>query len=132
MAPAGHTSLLVEVPCYRADEVSAMSDTELIDKIVAKLTQIGWLSQSDIVDACVTDLKYAYPILEVNGEQRVKTAMSWLGQFRNLSLAGRNGLFAYSHLHDMIRNGRDVIDSILDSPSPKQAGRSVRDSLVMA
>ena len=115
MAPRGHTSLLVEVPCSRTDEVSGMSDAELTDKVVAKLTQIRWLSQSDIVDACVTDIKYAYPILEVNGEQRVQVAMSWLGQFRNVSLAGRNGLFGYSHLHDMIRNGRDVIGSLIDA-----------------
>jgi protoporphyrinogen oxidase len=98
-----------------------MSHTELTDKVVAKLTQIRWLSQSDIVDACVTDLKYAYPILEVNGEQRVKTAVSWLGQFKNVSLAGRNGLFAYAHLHDMIKNGADIIDSIMDDTGVRRS-----------
>ena len=37
-----------------------------------------------------------------------------LGRFRNLWLSGRNGRFAYTHLHDQVRLGHDLVSSFAE------------------
>ena len=37
-----------------------------------------------------------------------------LGRFRNLWLSGRNGRFAYTHLHDQVRLGHQLVSSFAE------------------
>ena len=36
--------------------------------------------------------------------------MAHLGSFRNLAFSGRSGRFAYSHVHDLMKWGRQIVD----------------------
>jgi hypothetical protein len=51
-------------------------------------------------------------VLDVGYERRVEGVADYLGRFHNLLTSGRNGRFAYTHLHDMMRWGHDLVASL--------------------
>ena len=113
MAPSGKTSLVVEIPCHREDEIWGLDDTGLSNLVANKLIDIGWIQQNEIIDHWCGRLNYAYPILELGFEDKVAQIFDWLDRFENLSLSGRNGKFAYTHLHDMMRFGKEIVEEHL-------------------
>jgi protoporphyrinogen oxidase len=54
---------------------------------------IRWIKKEDIIDSFVYRIKYAYPILEMNIEDKLETIRNYLHSFPNLWLSGRNGKF---------------------------------------
>lgn len=109
MAPPGKTSLIAEVPCQNEDEVWKLSDAALVQHVSRKLCDICGIKQAEILDQCVIRLGHAYPILEQGFEEKVQKIFTFLQNFDNLKLAGRNGKFTYTHIHDMMRFGKEVI-----------------------
>ena len=110
MSPFGKTSLVVEIPCQLDDAVWGFNDSQLVDMVVGKLIEIGWLTKDEVIDSWCGRMNYAYPILELGFEEKVAEIMAWLDRFENLDLSGRNGKFAYTHLHDMMRFGKDIAE----------------------
>lgn len=116
MSPQGKTSLVTEIPCQSDDQFWRATDQELIRLVSAYLTQIGWFKKSEIIDASVTKLSRAYPILEVGYVEKVKKVSAFLKTFSNLKVSGRNGKFVYTHIHDMMNFGREVIEDYTFEP----------------
>ena len=113
MSPAGKTSLVVEIPCHREDAIWGLENAELIDLVTQKLVEIGWIKAEEVIDSWCGRLNFAYPILELGFEDKVAQIMDWLDRFDNLRLSGRNGKFAYTHLHDMMRFGKAIVEEQL-------------------
>jgi len=111
MAPPHQTSAVVELPCQADDAAWALEDDELVELVSAHLERIGLLRRVEIADAVVRRISHAYPILEVSFERRVAQLSAHLSGFANLKLAGRSGLFEYTHIHDLIRLGKELADS---------------------
>jgi protoporphyrinogen oxidase len=86
-----------------------MEDRRLIRAVRSHLTRIGWLSENEIESAAVHRMHYAYPVLEVGFEKKIKKIFGYLDRFENLKLSGRNGKFQYSHVHDMMMFARDIV-----------------------
>ena len=110
MSPAGKTSLVVEIPCYREGDIWQMDDAELVQLITQKLVEVDWIKSEEVIDSWCGRLNFAYPILELGFEDKVTQLMDWLDRFDNLWLSGRNGKFAYTHLHDMMRFGQEIVE----------------------
>jgi protoporphyrinogen oxidase len=110
MSPPGKTSLVAEIPCQAEDATWTMDDSELSDLVTSAILRIGWITRDEIIDTAVARMPYAYPILERGFEQRVNRILSYLGRFSNLQLAGRSGRFLYTHVHDMMRTGMEIVD----------------------
>ena len=51
--------------------------------------------------------------MELGFEDKVRRIASSISSFENLSTTGRNGLFAYTHVHDMMKNGRELVSGQL-------------------
>src|SRR5262249_8323907 len=113
MAPPGCTSLVAEIPCQTQDAVWTADDQSLIDLVTDHFVRLGWVTRSEVLGGTTHHMSHAYPILELGYEARLAPVLEFLGQFRNLRLAGRNGCFVYSHLHDMLRSGREIVDEYL-------------------
>ncbi len=109
MAPPGRTSLVAEIPCDASDAAWGMDDAALLDLVRRPLARIGWLRDSEILDATVKRLPYAYPVLETGYEARVEAIHRYLSRFGNLQFSGRSGKFLYSWLHEMLRFGKDIV-----------------------
>ena len=113
MSPEGQTSLMVEIPCQEGDEWWIKNETALIQSVQKDLIEAGFFSEVHILDAAIHRIHHAYPILEKDYQEKIKPIQAYLSQFDNLYLTGRNGLFAYSHIHDHMVNGRAIIKDML-------------------
>jgi protoporphyrinogen oxidase len=115
MAPPGHTSLVAEIPCNPRDATCTMAEDALVELVQSHFERLGWISSKDVIGATTFRMDNAYPILELDYETRLAPLLEYLASFSNLTLAGRNGCFTYSHLHDQVRSGKDVSNALLTS-----------------
>ncbi|MEM6721332.1 MAG: FAD-dependent oxidoreductase [Bacteroidota bacterium] len=112
MAPKGKTSLIVEIPCFQNDAHWNMKNEEIVTKVKTQIFDIGFFKASDIINAEAYKIQNAYPVLEYGFEEKTAQLFQYLSKFKNLNLTGRNGLFAYTHIHDHMINARKVIQDI--------------------
>ena len=110
MSPPGKTSLVLEIPCQRDSQLWQSSASELVQKAVDQLVQYDFIQKKDILHSQVKRMYNTYPILLKNHEKEVKIILDYLSIFENLDSSGRNGLFTYTHLHDMMRFGKTIIE----------------------
>lgn len=110
MSPPGRTSLVAEIPCQAEDELWNMESEKLTQLVCSQLIQVGWITEDNIIDTSVTKLSRAYPVLEIGYEDKVQQIFAFLNNFSNLKISGRNGKFTYTHIHDMMRFGKEIID----------------------
>jgi len=113
MSPKGKTSLIAEIPCQTEDEIWKLKDEALIELVSQQLSQIDWIKEKEILGSTVYKLHYAYPILEKGFEKKIEPIMKFLEKFKNLKISGRSGKFMYTHMHDMISFGHNIIEEYL-------------------
>lgn len=112
MAPKGKTSLVVEIPCWTSDDVWVESEENLTAKIKTQLLELGLFEEKELISSFTMKMPNAYPVLENGIHEKLKVSNDYLSQFENLTMLGRNGLFQYTHLHDMIKLGKKVVEEI--------------------
>ncbi len=110
MSPDGKTSLCAEIPCFPNDELWNAEDTKLFENISSYFQNLGWIRKEDVLDFKVIRMQWAYPILEMGYEKKSQGVINYLKDFGNLQLSGRNGKYMYTHMHDMMRFGRETIE----------------------
>ena len=74
------------------------------------LQPMGWVRACELIGAEVRRIGFAYPVLELGYENTIRVLNEYLAGFGNLKCAGRNSLFAYTHLHDQMKAGQELID----------------------
>lgn len=110
MAPKGKTSLAVEVP-METPSLGAKDAADLIAEVEHKLTTYGFFKSSDVIARHTHMLANAYPVLTVDHQRHAEVVLSFLKNFRNLYITGRNGLVQYSHIHDHMRNAMTWLET---------------------
>jgi len=110
MSPPGKTSLIVEIPCQQNDSTWEMPDEQLVFLVKSKLVQAGLLEEQEIIGSATRRMPYAYPVLERDFEEKIRTVNRFLNRFENLRFSGRNGRYVYGHVHDMMDMGREIIE----------------------
>ncbi len=113
MCPSGKTSIIAEIPCQEEDTFWHMEDGRLAELVCSHLRQVGWIEPSQIINHAVTRMKYAYPILDLGCEEKVRQINAFLRRFTNLTLTGRNGKFVHASIHEIVALGREVIENAL-------------------
>lgn len=119
MAPSDKTSLVAEIPCQSKDKLWNIEDEKLIRLTCSKFVQIGWIAEKDVIGASVVRINQAYPILETGFEDKNQQIFDFLHRFQNLRISGRNGKFAYTHIHDMMRFGKEIVEEYTSSSQTK-------------
>jgi protoporphyrinogen oxidase len=117
MSPVEKTSLVAEIPCSTNDDLWKSDEQKLIQLSLKPVREVFGIKDSEILNTRVVKLYNAYPILEVGFEQKVQKLNAFLEQFSNLKITGRSGMFAYTHLHDMMKFGKEVVAEIIATPS---------------
>ncbi|MDR4508316.1 MAG: FAD-dependent oxidoreductase [Candidatus Brocadiaceae bacterium] len=117
MAPPGKTSLIVEIPCQETDNIWNRDKEQTIEEIESHLIRAGFFTKDEILGADTCRIFNAYPVLEAGFEQKIEPLFKYLSGFENLYLSGRNGLFAYTHIHDHMKNGRNIVRRISNTLS---------------
>jgi protoporphyrinogen oxidase len=128
MSPPGHTSLVAEIPCGPGDPLWSADDARLVETTRRPLEAIGWFRREEVVSFRVVRVSHAYPVLSLEFERSLAPIRRYLEGFSNLVLAGRNGRFEYGWIHEMIREGRDVVGSLAGSGARTASGEARRAS----
>lgn len=91
------TSLGLEYFCFEGDALWSKSDEDLIEQGKQELETLGLASAADVFDGAVLRVKQAYPVYDEQYQEHVSTVQSYLAQFENLQLIGRNGMHKYNN-----------------------------------
>jgi protoporphyrinogen oxidase len=110
MAPAGQTSLVLEVPCDPGDTCWSMPDDEIARLVLSHLSPTGWVKPDDIIDTWVGRMEHAYPVVGVETGGTAVEILGYLEDFENLRISGRNGRFAYCSIHDIMRESSEIAE----------------------
>ena len=110
MSPINKTSLIVEIPKQNSLEIKEERKLSLINEVENQLIEIGFFNKKNIIKVETKSIKNAYPILDSKFEENLKPIQEYLNKFENLILNGRNGKYQYNHIHDHIKDAREVIN----------------------
>jgi protoporphyrinogen oxidase len=113
MAPAGQTVLVAEYFCFRGDGIWNTTDAGLSETAVRELEDLGFIKRDEVMETLVLRVPKAYPLFEVGYEVHCRKIYDYLGGFRNLSLAGRAGMFKYSNMDHAMREGTEAAREII-------------------
>ncbi len=113
MSPPDETSIVLEIPSQRGDELWQMQDEMLIDMVREQFLGLKWVNDEDIKNTEVVKMQYAYPILEKGYESKVAVINDFLNGFENLRLIGRSARFEYSWIHNIVRSGEKIVQGYL-------------------
>ncbi len=113
MAPPDRTCVVLELPCGPDDRYWLAEEKEIIDKGIALLADVFGIGAEEVAAAEVRRIPFAYPVLDLHHADHTGQVIAWLSRFGNLHLGGRNGLFRYVHIHDLLASGRKLIEEIV-------------------
>lgn len=102
MVPPGKNAVCIEITCTLGDETWQMGEKELFEKCIGALEEHGLLDRGRVEDYHVKRIKHAYPRFRVGYQEKLKTIMTYLSGIENLMTFGRQGLFTYANVDDVI------------------------------
>ena len=94
MAPDGHTSIMLEIPCDVGDATWGASTAELQARMGKELRDLGFVVD-DVLAAFTVRVEHAYPIYHVGYDEDRRAMLAEVARFANVRTAGRQGLFRY-------------------------------------
>jgi protoporphyrinogen oxidase len=112
MSPKDKTCIVLEVPCNKNDMIFNYSEEKFFDIIEKTLIENKFLSHGDIFHKDSMRIPYAYPVLKVGVEDKIKKALKYLNSFKNLNVLGRNANFEYVHIHNLFRDAKILINQL--------------------
>jgi protoporphyrinogen oxidase len=122
MAPAGKTSVVLEVFCDVGDTTWQRSDEEICRMAVEDLVEkLHFAEKNEVIEAFAIRSRDAYPRYGLQYRQAVETVKQYIGSFSNLAIAGRGGTFRYFNADHAIETGllaaRNVLGDSVDVDS---------------
>ena len=104
------TSLAVEIFSSRGEEIWAMTDEEILEKVAAQMDAVGWINRRDVFKWWVLRVPYAYPVYRVGYEAKLQQVRDYLARWPNLYLVGRTGSFKYMNSDGVIEDVFQFMD----------------------
>ena len=111
--PPGTSGYCCEVTCMKGDARWHHGE-RLTDWVIDDMAKVGLLrDRRNVIDVRVERLPNSYPIYHQRYPGELKAARTALGQFHNLHLAGRTGLFWYNNMDHSMENAMQLVRSML-------------------
>ena len=125
LAPAGKSSLVLEIFCEEHDELWRESDEAICDVVIGDLQdKLRFLERRDVLDAFVVRSRDAYPRYTLDYRPAVETLKQHVRQFGNLVIVGRGGTFRYNNTDHAIETGLLGARALLgEAADPDQVNR---------
>jgi len=114
MAPEGKTLLVIEYFSFKGDSIWSDTDAHLLEITVKHLEKLGFLKSRDVCDSMVVRVPKAYPLFEIGYHELCEELYAYLGQFRNLHVAGRSGMFRYYNMDHAIESGIRAAEAVIN------------------
>jgi protoporphyrinogen oxidase len=112
MAPAGRTSLMLEVPCDVGDAVWSAGVDELRARVTRELDALGF-RVDDVSGSFVVRVAHGYPIYHLRYDADRRALLGLVDGYENVRSAGRQGLFRYVFMDAAMRMGIEAAEQML-------------------
>lgn len=105
-APAGKTSVMLEIPCHVGDDTWRAPDEAIYDRCIDDLAHLGfdWIRAATI-EHFSTFVEEGYPIYHLDYRADRERALSYVGGIGNLVSCGRQGAFRYIFMDTAMEMG---------------------------
>ena len=109
----GTTSVGMEYFCDPFDRFYSLDDAVLIHFASKEIEDLNLAKRSQILDAAVRRVPFAYPVYDMDYERHLRTVRTFLDRFENLHTIGRNGMHAYNNMDLAMQSGLLAADNIM-------------------
>ena len=114
MVPDGETVLVVELSCWKGDDMWTASDEQIFDIAMRDLESTGLgVQRSEVRDYWVAPLPGAYPVYELGFEEHLIPVLDGVSM-ANVHSIGRHGLFLNNSMDDNVLLGIRAADTIAE------------------
>jgi protoporphyrinogen oxidase len=104
----------LEYFCFEGDGIWSRADADLIELARREIGRLGLIDPDDVIDGAVVRQPKAYPVYDDEYRFHVDTIREGLDErFRNLHLAGRNGMHKYNNQDHAMMTGLLTARNIL-------------------
>lgn len=113
MAPEGKTLIVAEYFCFKGDALWNAPDGEISKDTVESLARLGFIKNSEVIEALVLRIPKAYPLFEVGYEEHCEKIYDYFARFKNLQIAGRGGMFKYLNMDHALESGMEAAEKLI-------------------
>ncbi len=111
VAPEGCSAVLAEITYNEGDDVSNMSDEELISRTIDGLADMKILPSKDaVVHSAVDRFKFAYVVYDLEYLKNIKIVREYLEGTLGIDLVGRFSEFEYLNMDGCIRSVMNFVE----------------------
>ncbi len=114
MAPEGETSVMIEIPCNKDDEIWNMEGKKLQKRVLDDLDSLGVDPALNGGEFFTAYAEHAYPLMDMTYQAKREKAITHLCQFDNLIMSGRQGTFRYIFTDTAMEMGMMAAQSVID------------------
>ena len=111
VVPEGASSILAEITYRNGDEISKMSNNEIIEKTVSDLDKLGIINKNDVILTTIHNFKYAYVIYDLNYKKTLEIIFDYLREI-GIDSIGRFGSWEYANMDRIIEIVKDYAQRI--------------------
>ena len=104
----------LEYFCNENDSLWRRSDAEMIELAKSELASMNILEPHDVKDATVIRMPKTYPAY-FGSYKRFPEVISWVNEFENLFLVGRNGMHKYNNQDHSMLTAMTAVDNIIEN-----------------
>ncbi len=108
----------LEYFCNDTDDIWKLSDEKMVKLAIDELSKIGIVSTSDVLDSTVLRMEKTYPAY-FGTYDRFDEIKSYVNQFENLFLVGRNGMHRYNNQDHSMLTAMMAVDNIIAGNTDK-------------
>ena len=114
MAPAGRTSLMLELPCDVGDELWRAGDDAVTARCLDELAELGFGEVArDLRGHFSSFVAEGYPIYQLDYRRERARALAYVGETPNLTSVGRQGAFRYLFMDTAMEMGVAAAERLL-------------------
>jgi protoporphyrinogen oxidase len=103
--PPGKSALCIEYTCNLEDSVWTASPEELFNDAIGVLEGLGMLDRKEVEGYLIRRITHAYPRFRIGFDERLKKILQYLSSLENVITLGRQGLFCYANVDDVLHMG---------------------------
>ena len=112
MAPKDKTCIVIECPLTKKPTETLESGEVFFKKIRNSLIKENFIKGENIIDYDLGYIPNAYPIIDLNIQDKIRPALNYFNSFENHVLHGRNAEFKYVHTHDLLEKSKHIIEDL--------------------
>ena len=120
MAPEGHTSLMLEIPCFEGDDTWSMANEKLLPRVLSDLRTLGVDTDKSTGEYFSSHTSHAYPMMRMGYQQERRRVIQQLNSIPNLIMTGRQGTFRYIFTDTAMEMGQLAARSLIEKQDRRE------------